>query len=91
MAPLQCEKPACSHATELAAVIAAAEASGKAFMEAMRPLKTPNFDAVKSTLAELGPARHFSGTFCQYVPAPTLAACHIGARQLVKRVPFGMN
>lgn len=61
-----CEKPACSHATELAAVIAAAEASGKTFMEAMRPLKTPNFDAVKAKLAELGPARHFSGTFCQY-------------------------
>lgn len=61
-----CEKPACSHSTELAAVIAAAEASGKAFMEAMRPLKTPNFDAVKAKLAELGPARHFSGTFCQY-------------------------
>lgn len=61
-----CEKPVCSHATELAAVLAAAEASGKAFMEAMRPLKSPNFNAVKASLAELGPARHFTGTFCQY-------------------------
>ena len=59
------EKPACSHATELAAVLAAAKASGKAFMEAMRPLKTPTFEAVRTAVSELGQVRHLSGCFCQ--------------------------
>jgi predicted dehydrogenase len=59
------EKPACSHAVELEQVLAAARASGKTFMEAMRPLKTPNFLAVQAALAELGPVRHFAGSFCQ--------------------------
>ena len=61
-----CEKPVVSHAKELEAVLAAAQASGKAFMEAMRALKTPVFEAVRAQLAELGPCRHFSGFFCQY-------------------------
>lgn len=61
-----CEKPACSHAHELEKVLAAAKASGKAFMEAMRSLKTPNFDAVRTaTLNFQSPIRHFSGHFCQ--------------------------
>ena len=30
------------------------QASGKAFMEAMRPLKTPVFEAVKTTVEQLG-------------------------------------
>jgi predicted dehydrogenase len=60
-----CEKPATSNSTELEAVLAAASSSGCAFMEAMRPLKTPNYAATLATLAELGPVRHFSGNFCQ--------------------------
>ena len=61
-----CEKPACSHATELEAVLAAAKANGVAFMEAMRPLKTPNFTAAKERLAALdAPPRLFLGSFCQ--------------------------
>lgn len=63
------EKPACSHAAELQGVIDAAKESGKAFMEAMRPLKTPAFAAVRSKVAELTdaghPIGHFSGAFCQ--------------------------
>eukprot|EP01052_Picozoa_sp_SAG31_P012230 SAG31_NODE_710_length_12681_cov_5.880277_1_plen_151_part_00 len=56
-----CEKPVCSNANELEAVLAAAEASGKAFMEAMRSLKTPNFSRAAAELATLGPCRHFHG------------------------------
>jgi len=64
-----CEKPACSHAEELAEVLAVAREAGRAFMEAMRPLKTPQFAAVRAHLvafAEQGsPVRHFAGSFCQ--------------------------
>ena len=59
------EKPACSNAAELAAVIEAARGSGCVFMEAMRPLKTPNFLRVRNALAGLGKVCHFSASFCQ--------------------------
>ena len=60
-----CEKPACSHAGELAAVLDCARASGKAFVEAMRPLRTPAFAAVREAAARIGPTRQFVGTYCQ--------------------------
>ena len=60
-----CEKPACSNAAELMSVLDAARESGCAFMEAMRPLKTPNFLRVLESLRELGQVRHFAGSFCQ--------------------------
>lgn len=60
-----CEKPAVSNAAELEAVLAAAAASGCAFMEGMRPLKTPAYAAARERLADLGPIRHFSINFCQ--------------------------
>eukprot|EP00911_Craspedida_sp_UC1_P001693 UC1_evm1s1286 len=64
-----CEKPACSHADELERVLAAARASKCAFMEAMRPLKTPVFAAVREELEALRrngtPVNAFSGSFCQ--------------------------
>ena len=59
------EKPATSNSVELAEVLAAAKASGCTFMEAMRPLKTPNFTKAKAVLKGLGPVRHFSANFCQ--------------------------
>jgi len=59
------EKPACSHAVELEAVLAAAKENGVAFMEAMRPLKTPNFYKAKAKASELGPPALFMGSFCQ--------------------------
>jgi scyllo-inositol 2-dehydrogenase (NADP+) len=60
-----CEKPVCSHSRELEAVLRSAKTSGCTFMEAMRPLKTPNYALVKQTMAEMGPVQHFTGTFCQ--------------------------
>lgn len=60
-----CEKPACSNVAELEAVLAVARTSGCAFMEAMRPLKTPNFTRTCAALAELGAVRVMAGSFCQ--------------------------
>ena len=59
------EKPICSNSVELDALLAVAKDSGKALMEAMRSVATPNFAIVKSMLATLPPVRHLSGTFCQ--------------------------
>jgi len=60
-----CEKPACSNLAELETILDAAAKSGCAFLEAMRSLKTPNFDIAKAALQELGAVRHFTATFCQ--------------------------
>jgi predicted dehydrogenase len=50
-----CEKPATSNAVELELVLEAARRSGCAFMEAMRPMKTPCFERGRAVLADLGP------------------------------------
>ena len=60
-----CEKPACSNTAELEAVLEAARASGCAFMEAMRSLKTPNFSAARDAVGTIGPVHFMSANFCQ--------------------------
>jgi len=60
-----CEKPVTTNSVELEAVLAAAKASGCAFMEAMRSLKSPAWNEIAAKAKELGPIRHASLSYCQ--------------------------
>lgn len=61
-----CEKPAACNASELRGMIAASRANSCCFMEAMISTLNPNFVAARRKIAEIGPVRHFSSSFCQY-------------------------
>lgn len=61
-----CEKPAASNTRELKAVIAAAEANGVVFMEALKTTLLPNFRTIRDNLCKIGPIRRYFASYCQY-------------------------
>lgn len=61
-----CEKPAASNTRELQAVIAAAEAGGVVFMEALKTTLLPNFRTIRDNLSKIGPIRRYFASYCQY-------------------------
>lgn len=61
-----CEKPFASNAGEVREMIAAAKRNNVAFMEAMKPTLTPNFQAVLDNLNRVGKVRRYFSCFCQY-------------------------
>ena len=61
-----CEKPVCSNRTELDLLIQAAEEKGVVFMEAMKNVHSPGFQAVLDHLYKLGDIRRASIQYCQY-------------------------
>ena len=61
-----CEKAFASNAREVREMIAAARKNGVALMEAMKPVLTPNFLAVRDALGEIGAVRRYFSCYCQY-------------------------
>lgn len=61
-----CEKPAASNARELAEMIECAKANNVAFMEAMLPTTSPNFEIIRQNIGRLGTLRRYFASYCQY-------------------------
>ncbi len=61
-----CEKPMASNSREVREMMAAAKANGVMLMEAMISTLCPNFVAARARLKDLGAARHYFASFCQY-------------------------
>lgn len=61
-----CEKPAASNAKEFARMTECAKKNNVAFMEAMLPTTSPNFDIIRSNLCRLGEIRRYFAAYCQY-------------------------
>lgn len=61
-----CEKPAASTYAEVSTMVAAAEKNQVLFMEALKTLVLPSFQAVKANLHRIGPIRRFLSIKCQY-------------------------
>jgi len=61
-----CEKPAASNRKEWGQMLDAADKAGKVVLEAMRPLFSPGFLAIRDSLTELGTIRMASFSYCQY-------------------------
>ncbi len=61
-----CEKPFASNAAEAKAMIEASQTYNVTLMEAMKPTLTPNFQAVREHLQEIGTIRRYFACYCQY-------------------------
>ena len=61
-----CEKPVASNEKELQAMLAAAKEHGVVFMEAMKLVINPAFDAIMENLPKLGKIRRVTFQMCQY-------------------------
>lgn len=61
-----CEKPVCSNQTELELLIEAAKEQGVVFMEAMKNVHSPGFDAILKNLHKIGAVRRATIQYCQY-------------------------
>lgn len=61
-----CEKPVCSNQTELELLIQAAREQGVVFMEAMKNVHSPGFDAILKNLHKIGDVRRATIQYCQY-------------------------
>lgn len=61
-----CEKPVASNSRELRAMIDCAKRNGVTFMEALKPLTTPNFKVVLESIGKLGKLRRYFSGYCQY-------------------------
>ena len=61
-----CEKPMASSAAEVEEMAAEARRSGMVLMEAMISTLSPNFKVLRENVRNLGKARHYSASFCQY-------------------------
>lgn len=61
-----CEKPAASNAKELCAMIECAKKNKVAFMEAMLPTTSPNYNIIRDNIGRLGKIRRYFGAYCQY-------------------------
>ncbi|WP_223068181.1 Gfo/Idh/MocA family protein [Paenibacillus caui] len=61
-----CEKPAASNVREVKSMIAAAEANGVVFMEALKTTLLPNFRIIRDNLNKIGPVRRYFASYCQY-------------------------
>lgn len=61
-----CEKPLASHAAEVRAMIAAAQANDVLLMEAVKSTLAPNFRVIQENLHKLGPVRRYFASNCQY-------------------------
>lgn len=61
-----CEKLVCSNQTELELLIQAAKEQGVVFMEAMKNVHSPGFDAILKNLYKIGDVRRATIQYCQY-------------------------
>jgi len=61
-----CEKPLASNAREVREMIEAAKRNNVAFMEAMKPTLTPNFQVVLDNMSRVGVVRRYFSCYCQY-------------------------
>ena len=61
-----CEKPIAPDLASFDAMQDAADKAGRVLMEAMVPVHLPCWKAIRETLAEIGPIRRASFSFCQY-------------------------
>lgn len=61
-----CEKPVCSNQVELELLIQAAKEQGVVFMEAMKNVHSPGFDAILKNLYKIGNVRRATIQYCQY-------------------------
>lgn len=61
-----CEKPVASNEKELRAMLAAAKEHGVVFMEAMKLVINPAFDAIMEKLPKIGKIRRVTFQMCQY-------------------------
>lgn len=61
-----CEKPVCSNKEELDLLIHAAKENNVVFMEAMKNIHSPGFQAMKDHLHKLGTIRRATIQYCQY-------------------------
>ena len=61
-----CEKPLASNAVEARKMIETAERHGVVLMEAMKPVMTPNFTAVREAVGRIGKVRRYFSSYCQY-------------------------
>ncbi|MDR1201085.1 MAG: Gfo/Idh/MocA family oxidoreductase [Tannerellaceae bacterium] len=61
-----CEKPLASNAKEAKEMIAASQKYHVTLMEAMKPILTPNFMAVRENLKKVGVVRRYFACYCQY-------------------------
>ena len=61
-----CEKPFASNASEASEMIKTAREAGVVLMEAMKTTLTPNFRYIKDNLREIGVARRYFASYCQY-------------------------
>lgn len=61
-----CEKPVCSNREELDLLIRAAKDKGVVFMEAMKNVHSPGFQAILEHLHKLGDIRRATIQYCQY-------------------------
>lgn len=60
------EKAIASNATEVKALIEAAQENGVLLMEALKTTFLPNFQAVEENLHKIGPIRRYFASYCQY-------------------------
>lgn len=61
-----CEKPLASNASEVQAMITAAQKNNVLLMEAMKTTFIPSFAAIKEHLPKIGQVRRYFANFCQY-------------------------
>ena len=61
-----CEKPFAANASEASEMIKTARETGVVLMEAMKTTLTPNFRYIKDNLREIGVARRYFASYCQY-------------------------
>lgn len=61
-----CEKPVASNEAELRAMLKAAEENHVVFLEAMKSVLNPAFDAIQANLPKLGKIRRSTFQMCQY-------------------------
>lgn len=61
-----CEKPMAPTYKEAFEMVQCAKHNNVALMEAMKSTLLPNFEAVRSALAKIGPVRRYFAQFCQY-------------------------
>ena len=61
-----CEKPVCSNREELDLLIEAAKEKQVVFMEAMKNVHSPGFQAIKENLSKIGDVRRATIQYCQY-------------------------
>ena len=60
------EKPACPNRETFDRLLEVAKENGVVLLEAMRPAFIPGFLALRDAIAEVGPVRRVSFTYCQY-------------------------